>query len=165
MSRMPLSTQLVGLLGWLLVTAVAAAIGAAASMQAGSFYADLVRPDWAPPAQVFSPVWTVLYLLMAVAAWLVWCISGWRSARTALTLYLVQLAFNALWSWLFFGWRMGAAAFAGIVLLWLLIAVTTVAFWRIRPLAGALLLPYLAWVSFAAFLNYSVWQLNPALLG
>lgn len=165
MSRMPLSTQLAGLLGWLLVTAVAAAIGAAASMQAGSFYADLVRPDWAPPAQVFSPVWTVLYLLMAVAAWLVWCISGWRSARTALTLYLVQLAFNALWSWLFFGWRMGAAAFAGIVLLWLLIAVTTVAFWRIRPLAGALLLPYLAWVSFAAFLNYSVWQLNPALLG
>lgn len=165
MSRMPLSTQLVGLLGWLLVTAVAAAIGAAASMQAGSFYADLVRPDWAPPAQVFSPVWTVLYLLMAVAAWLVWRISGWRSARTALTLYLVQLAFNALWSWLFFGWRMGAAAFAGIVLLWLLIAVTTVAFWRIRPLAGALLLPYLAWVSFAAFLNYSVWQLNPALLG
>ena len=165
MSRMPLSTQLAGLLGWLLVTAVAAAIGAAASMQAGSFYADLVRPDWAPPAQVFSPVWTVLYLLMAVAAWLVWRISGWRSARTALTLYLVQLAFNALWSWLFFGWRMGAAAFAGIVLLWLLIAVTTVAFWRIRPLAGALLLPYLAWVSFAAFLNYSVWQLNPALLG
>lgn len=165
MSRMPLSTQLAGLLGWLLVTAVAAAIGAAASMQASSFYADLVRPDWAPPAQVFSPVWTVLYLLMAVAAWLVWRISGWRSARTALTLYLVQLAFNALWSWLFFGWRMGAAAFAGIVLLWLLIAVTTVAFWRIRPLAGALLLPYLAWVSFAAFLNYSVWQLNPALLG
>lgn len=165
MSRMSLSTQLAGLLGWLLVTAVAAAIGAAASMQAGSFYADLVRPDWAPPAQVFSPVWTVLYLLMAVAAWLVWRISGWRSARTALTLYLVQLAFNALWSWLFFGWRMGAAAFAGIVLLWLLIAVTTVAFWRIRPLAGALLLPYLAWVSFAAFLNYSVWQLNPALLG
>lgn len=157
--------QMPGLLGWLLVTAVAAAIGAAASIQAGSFYAGLVRPEWAPPAQLFSPVWTALYLLMALAAWLVWRVGGWRAARVALSLYLLQLALNALWSWLFFGWRLGGWAFADIVLLWLLIVATLVAFWRIRPLAGALLLPYLAWVSFAAFLNYTVWQLNPQMLG
>lgn len=165
MSRLPMKQQMQGLLGWLLVTAVAAAIGAAASIQAGSLYAGLVRPEWAPPAQVFSPVWTALYLLMALAAWLVWRVGGWRAARGALALYLVQLVFNALWNWLFFGWRLGGWAFADIMLLWLLIVAMLVAFWRIRPLAGALLLPYLAWVGFAAFLNYTVWHLNPQVLG
>jgi len=165
MSRLPIKQQMPGLLGWLLVTAVAAAIGGAASMQAGGVYTEMVRPEWAPPGQVFSPVWMVLYALMAIAAWLVWRVDGWRGARTALTLYLVQLVFNALWSWLFFGWRLGGWAFAEILLLWLAIVATLLAFWRIRPLAGALLLPYLAWVSFAAFLNYTVWQLNPQLLG
>ncbi|MGD8265413.1 MAG: tryptophan-rich sensory protein, partial [Chromatiales bacterium] len=79
--------------------------------------------------------------------------------------FLTQLAFNALWSWLFFAWRLGGPAFADILLLWVLILATLVAFWRAERLAGILLLPYLLWVSFAAFLNYAVWQLNPALLG
>lgn len=157
--------QFIGLVAWLAVCFIAAAIGSAASIQAGSFYTQLVRPDWAPPPAIFGPVWTALYALMGVAAWLVWRVGGVRAAGTALSLFLVQLAVNALWSWLFFGWRLGAAAFADIVLLWVLIVATLVAFWRIKPLAGALLIPYLLWVSFAAALNYSAWQLNPGLLG
>lgn len=158
-------TQIIVLVGWLVVSFIAAGIGAAASVHARSFYTELVRPGWAPPSAVFGPVWTVLYTLMGIAAWLVWRAKGLRAARIPLTLFLVQLALNALWSWLFFGWHLGASAFADIVLLWLLIATTLVLFWRVRLLAGVLLVPYLLWVSFAATLCYSVWQLNPQLLG
>jgi tryptophan-rich sensory protein len=157
--------QIVGLVGWLMVSFIAAAIGGAASIQAGPLYTRLVRPDWAPPPSLFGPVWTVLYALMGIAAWLVWKVGGFRTARSALTLFLVQLALNALWSWLFFGWHHGAFAFVDILLLWALIVATLIYFWRIRPLAGALLAPYLLWVSFASALNYSVWQLNPQILG
>ena len=157
--------QVIGFVAWLAICFIAAAIGSAASLQAGSFYTDLARPDWAPPPSVFGPVWSVLYALMAIAAWMVWRVAGFAAARTALVLFLVQLAFNALWSWLFFGWRLGGLAFVDILVLWALILATLVMFWRIRPLAGALLIPYLLWVSFASALNYSVWQLNPQVLG
>jgi benzodiazapine receptor len=157
--------QILGLLAWLVVTFAAAAIGSVASIHAKSFYAQLLRPEWAPPAFVFGPVWTVLYLLMAVSAWLVWRIGGFRGACTALYLYLVQLALSALWSWLFFGWHLGALAFADIILLWVAIFVTMTAFWRKNGLAGGLLVPYLLWVSFALVLNYSIWRLNPMTLG
>lgn len=157
--------QWLGLSGWLLIAFIAAAIGSAASIKAASFYGHLQQPEWAPPASVFGPVWTLLYAMMGVAAWWVWRVDGFRAARVALILFLVQLAVNALWSWLFFGWHLGALAFADIVLLWVLIVATVIAFWRIRPLAGILLLPYLLWVSFAAVLNYTVWQLNPQILG
>jgi tryptophan-rich sensory protein len=157
--------QVVGLVTWLIVSFMAAAIGGAATIQAGPFYTQLLRPDWAPPPEIFGPVWTVLYALMGIAAWLVWRAGGFRAARAALTLFLVQLALNALWSWLFFGWQRGALAFADILLLWALIVATLISFWRVKPLAGALLVPYLLWVSFASALNYSVWQLNPQVLG
>jgi tryptophan-rich sensory protein len=157
--------QLVGFIAWFAICFIAAAIGAVASIRAGSFYVSLERPAWAPPPSVFSPVWTALYASMAIAAWLVWRQGGFHQARTALLLFLAQLAFNAVWSWLFFAWHLGALAFFDILLLWILIATTLIAFWRIRPLAGALLIPYLLWVSFAAALNYSVWQLNPVALG
>ena len=157
--------KILGLLGWLIVSFLAAAIGAAASIQAGSFYTTLIRPDWAPPAGIFGPVWTVLYVLIGLAAWMVWKVNGFRTAKFALTLFVVQLACNALWSWLFFSWHLGGLAFADILLLWILIVITLVSFWRIKALAGALLLPYLVWVTFAAFLNYSVWQLNHQVLG
>jgi tryptophan-rich sensory protein len=161
----PKSKQIVGLVAWLAVTFIAAAIGSIASIKAAAFYTQLARPEWAPPPDLFGPVWTVLYALMGIAAWLVWRVGGFQKARTALTLFLVQLLVNALWSWLFFAWHLGALAFAEIILLWALVAATIVAFWRIRPLAGAFLIPYLLWVSFAATLNYSVWQLNPQVLG
>ena len=157
--------QIAGLIGWLAVSFLASAIGAVATMQAGSFYTQLARPDWAPPPSIFGPVWTVLYALMGIAAWLVWRVGGFRSARVALALFLIQLALNALWSWFFFGWRQGGLAFLNIVLLWLGIVATLAAFYRIRPLAGALLTPYLVWVTFASVLNYSLWQLNPQVLG
>jgi len=95
----------------------------------------------------------------------VWRREGWGGARGALALYLVQLAANALWSWLFFAWRMGAAATVEIVVLWALIAATIAAFWRHDRAAALMLLPYLAWVSFAAALCYSIWRMNPAALG
>ncbi len=157
--------QMAGLAGWLILTFAAAALGGVASAQAGSFYLNLVRPEWAPPGWLFGPVWTALYLMMAIAAWLVWRDHGFRRAGGALTLFVAQLAVNALWTWLFFVWHQGALAFAEILLLWVLLAATIVAFWRLHVLAATLLLPYLAWVSFATALTYAIWQLNPGILG
>jgi translocator protein len=153
------------LAGWLLASFAAAAVGGVASANADGFYQQLARPGWAPPPWLFGPVWSVLYVLMGVAAWLVWRERGFRGARGALVLFGVQLAANALWTWLFFAWRRGALAFAEVLLLWVLVAATLIAFRRVRPLAGALLVPYLLWVSFAAALTFAVWRMNPALLG
>ena len=156
------SSQLLGLLAWLAVSFVAAAIGALASVQAASFYAQLDKPTWAPPAGIFGPVWSLLYALMGVAAWMVWRSPGPR--KQALTLFVVQLAANALWSWLFFGWHQGAAAAVEVLVLLALIAWTLAAFWRASRPAAWLLAPYLLWVGFASLLTWSVWQRNPSLL-
>jgi tryptophan-rich sensory protein len=152
------------LLLWLILVATAGAIGAIASAQAPEFYASLDKPGWAPPAVVFGPVWTLLYVSMGIAAWLVWRERGWARARGALGLFVLQLALNAIWSWLFFRWHLGGLAFADILALLGMIVATLASFARIRRLAGWLLVPYLAWVCFAAALNYSVWQRNPLLL-
>jgi len=154
--------QLVGLLCWLLVVFFAAALGAIASVDAAEFYARLNKPSWSPPAGVFGPVWSVLYLLMGVSAWLVWRSPG--EHRPALVLFGVQLAANALWSWLFFAWHQGALATAEVVILLVLIACTVATFWRTSRLAALLLVPYLLWVSFASLLTWSVWQANHGLL-
>jgi len=158
--------QAIGFAGWLALCIATSAVGAFASKDAGAFYAALARPVWAPPGWLFGPVWSVLFLMMAVAVWLVWRVQPVHPSRSvALGLFVAQLAANALWSWLFFAWHLGAAAFAEVLLLWLLIAGTGVAFWRIKPLAGLLLVPYLLWVTFAAALNWALWRANPALLG
>ena len=157
--------QFMGLIGWFIASFAISAVGAIASIEARNFYAGLVQPEWAPPGWVFGPVWTRLFALMAIAAWLVWRKGGFHAHRIALSLFIIQLLFNALWSWLFFAWRLGGPAFADILLLWGLILATLIAFWHVQRLAGILLVPYLLWVSFAAFLNYALWQLNPALLG
>lgn len=161
----PLVVQLLGLLACLAVSFLAAAVGGVASANAGEFYQELTRPSWAPPAWLFAPVWTFLYVCMGVAAWLVWRERGLAGARAELLLFLAQLVFNALWSWLFFVWRRGELAFAGAVVLALLVAATVVAFWRLGTPAGVLLLPYLMWVVFASALTWAVWQHNPELLG
>lgn len=160
----PVRKQLLGLLGWLALSFAAAALGGFASASAGDFYQQLARPAWAPPGWLFGPMWTLLYTLMGVAAWLVWRERGFAKARAALGLFLIQLAVNALWTWLFFVWRLGAAAFVEILVLWVLILCTLVAFWRVRALAGILLIPYLGWVTLASALTYAVWRGNPALL-
>jgi translocator protein len=160
----PPSRQLSGLVGWLALTGVAAAVGAVSSVDAGSFYAELSRPGWAPPASVFGPVWTLLYIMMGTAVWLVWREPGSDLRQRALVLYVIQLVLNALWSVLFFRERQGGWAFADILALWVLIVATAGAFWGMRRWSAALLVPYLLWVSFAAVLNYSVWRLNPEVL-
>lgn len=156
--------QILGLIGWFFGTFAASVIGAIASVNAGEFYGLLEQPDWAPPAWLFGPVWTTLYGMMAVAAWIVWRVGGFAAQRIALTLFLVQLGLNALWSWLFFTWQLGGLAFAEILVLWGAILASLIAFWRVRVTAGLFLLPYLLWVSFAAFLNFTLWQANPLLL-
>jgi tryptophan-rich sensory protein len=153
------SSQWFGLLGWLVTAFLAAAVGAIASADAASFYAQLSKPAWAPPAWVFGPVWSVLYALMGVAAWLVWRSPG--STRMALALFAAQLVANALWSWLFFAWHRGALAAVEVLFLLALIAATVVAFWRASRLAAVLLVPYLLWVGFAAVLTWAIWQGNP----
>jgi len=147
-----------GLVIWLLVCFAAPALGAWA--QPGEWYASLNKPSWNPPGWIFGPVWTFLYALMAVAAWSVWRRGGWRAQRLPLSLFLTQLTLNALWTPLFFGVHRPDLALVDILLLWLAIVATIVAFGRTNAVAACLLAPYLAWVSFAAFLNFTLWQLN-----
>jgi tryptophan-rich sensory protein len=150
------------LAGFLLASFSAAAIGGF-STAAGvtTWYPTLAKPSWTPPPWLFGPAWTVLYASMGIAAWLVWRrAGGFAGARVALTLFFVQLAVNALWSVFFFGLRNPGLALADIAVLWCAIAATLVAFFRVSPAAGGLLVPYLAWVSFAAALNYAIWRLN-----
>ncbi len=162
MRRRSVVPDLIGLAAWLVLSFAAAAVGALGSRDADIFYQQLVRPGWAPPASVFGPVWSGLYLLMGIAAWLVWRQRGSKETRWPLWLFVLQLLANALWSWLFFRWHNGALAFCEILILWVLVVCTAVAFWRARPLAGVLLLPYVVWVTFAAALCLSIWRLNPA---
>lgn len=157
-------TQALGLLGWLAVVFVAAAVGGVASADAPAFYAQLVLPSWGPPASAFGPVWTALYTLMAVSAWLVWRERRRRPVGNELAVFIGQLAVNAAWSWFFFAWKSGAGAFVAIVLLLGLIIATMVTFYKVRPAAGLLPVPYLAWVCLATALSWTVWRNNPTLL-
>lgn len=148
----------VSLLFW--ISASLAAGVAGSRFMPGEWYAALAKPSWNPPNDVFGPVWTVLYILMGIAAWLVWRRVGFAGARVSLGLFLGQLVLNALWSYLFFGAQRPDLAFVEIAILWGAILATTIGFWRISVAAGILLLPYLAWVSFAGVLNFTLWRLN-----
>jgi tryptophan-rich sensory protein len=155
---MEITKSILGLLGWLGVTFAAAWAGS--RFMPGAWYAALAKPAWNPPNAIFAPVWSVLYGLMAVAAWLVWRRAGFSGAGAALSLFAVQLILNALWSYLFFGRHQPGLAFGDIVVLWVAILSVVLLFWRVDRVAGALLLPYLAWVGFAAYLNFTLWRLN-----
>lgn len=136
----------------LICFAASAAGGLATYPHIGGWYAGLNKPSWTPPQGVFGPVWTVLYAMMAVSAWLVWDrLHG--GAFPALKLFAYQLGLNVLWSILFFALQNPDAAAAEIIILWLLIAATTISFFRIHKWAGYLLVPYWIWVTFAVFLN------------
>lgn len=115
---------------------------------------------WNPPAWVFGPVWTTLYVLLAVAAWLVWMPEDGKSSAVRMMLFGFQLLLNVAWSWIFFRLHQPGWSFAEILLLWLAILATTVAFFRRSKFAGGLMLPYLAWVSFACVLNVTIWRMN-----
>ncbi|MES1147328.1 MAG: TspO/MBR family protein [bacterium] len=133
--------------------------GFATAKEIPRWYARLRKPTWNPPSWVFGPMWMLLYFMMGTAAWIVWRQGGlgvWTAA------YAVQLALNLAWSFIFFKAHRPGAAFAEIILLWVSIAVTTVMFWAVDPIAGVFMVPYLAWVTFAAFLNRKIWRLNLA---
>ncbi len=161
MSKFGLSAQILGFIIWMIIAFLAAAIGAVASVNAADFYMSLDQPGWAPAPSVFAPVWSTLYAMMAMAAWLVWRVGGVAPARNALLLFLLQLVANALWSWLFFVWHQGALAFVETLVLLVLIVATMREFQRHQPVAVLLMMPYLAWVTFASILNLTVWLMNP----
>ena len=153
------------LLSILVLCYAVAALGALSTAPSiPTWYANLNKPSFNPPNYLFAPVWTALYGLMAVAAWLVWRTP--REGSTAsrrldgLMLFALQLILNALWTPIFFSLHKLLAALIVILFLWIAILLTTIRFWQLKPLAGALLLPYLAWVAFAAALNLSILRLN-----
>lgn len=153
--------NLLALLGFLAFTLTVGFVGGQVTTpNIGSWYVHLAKPSFNPPNSVFMPVWTTLYVLMAVAAWRVWRHTGLQSR--ALALWLIQLALNFAWSFIFFGSHAPLAALLELVVLWFAIMVTLVTFGRIDRPAGWLMIPYLAWVSFAGVLNFWIWRLNGA---
>jgi benzodiazapine receptor len=155
-------SSLLKLLACLAVVLAAGGIGSFATTKAiPTWYKGLVKPSFNPPNWLFGPAWTALYLLMAVAAWLVWKQGiGAAGVKLALVVFLVQLILNALWSILFFGLRSPLAGLVNIVALWLAIIATIILFFRVSVPGGVMLLPYIAWVSFAALLNAAILRLN-----
>ena len=153
--------QAAWLIGFIAVCFTAAGLGAAiTATSVGGWYQTLAKPSWSPPDWLFGPVWTALYFLMAVAAWLVWRRGGWTSARGPLGLFGLQLSLNVGWSAIFFGLHSPGFAFLEIVVLWLAIAATATSFRSKSSMAAILLMPYLVWTSFAVVLNLAIWRLN-----
>lgn len=148
----------IALFGWVALSLGAGLFGS--QFTPGAWYEALDRPSWTPPNWLFGPVWTTLYVLMGVAAWRVWRRPEARGRGAALGAFLFQLVLNALWSWIFFGLQMPGAAALEIVVLLAAILMTTVLFWRIDRPSGALLVPYIVWVSYASALNVSIWLRN-----
>ncbi len=158
---MTLLRQAVGLAVSIAVCFAVAGIGSMLTTPSiGGWYATLAKPSWTPPNWLFGPVWSALYLAMAVAAWLVWRRAVLPRARAALALFAMQLVLNVCWSAIFFRAHRPGLAFTEIVLLWILILATTLAFRPLSRAAAWLMAPYLFWVAFAAMLNYSIWRLN-----
>ncbi len=155
---MKITQQIIGLIVCLIASFIPGWFGA--QFAPGEWYTTIAKPAWTPPGYIFGPVWTLLYIMMGVAAWLVWRQAGFSAARTALIVFIIQLILNGLWSLLFFGWHRPGLAFIDIIALWLMIVVTIFAFWRHSTTAGVLLIPYFVWVSFASALNFSIWHLN-----
>jgi tryptophan-rich sensory protein len=151
-------TSIVVFLGFVAACFLAATTGAV--FRPGEWYEQLAKPSWRPPNWLFPPAWAILYFFIALSGWLVWRAAGFSGAALPLTLYSLQLGLNAAWSPIFFGMRRPDLAFGEIVLLWAAIVATLIAFYPIDKMAAWLLVPYLAWVTFAAALNFSVWRLN-----
>lgn len=154
-------TQWFALVVFIALCLGAGGLGAIATTpEIDGWYKTIVKPSWNPPGYVFGPVWTTLYVMMGVAAWLVWKPAGFKGAMLPLILFGVQLVLNVGWSWVFFHFHQPGWAFAEILVLWLAIAATTLVFFKNSKIAGWLMIPYLAWVSFASVLNFAIWQLN-----
>lgn len=153
-------SSFLGLIVSLLVCFGAALIGS--RFLPDEWFRELKKPGWNPPNWLFAPVWTVLYLLMAISAWRIWEVAGFGGAIIPLVLFALQMILNAAWSVLFFGRHRPDLAMANIVVLWFAILATVIAFYSVDQLGATLLIPYLAWVSFASLLNLEIWRMNPA---
>ena len=150
-----------GLLFWLVLCFGVAAVGGRwTATEIPGWYRTLLRPTFAPPNWVFAPVWTLLYALMAIAAWQTWSQVPSPNRTLALSLFVTQLALNLAWSWIFFRNHAIGAALAEVIVLWAVIANTALAFARVSHLAAWMMTPYLAWVTFASVLNTGFWRLN-----
>ena len=134
--------------------------GIATAPEIKGWYATLTKPSWNPPNWIFGPMWTTLFVMMAVSAWLVWKRPGIKLNSLPMILFAIQLVLNSAWSWIFFNLHMIGAAFAELCVLWVAIAVTMYIFFKHSKLAGGLMIPYLAWVTFAGCLNFAIWRLN-----
>lgn len=155
--------SILSLVVWLAICFAIASIGRIAKPDA--WYRGMNKPAWNPPDWMFAPVWAILFIMMAVAASLVWSKRGEAEVGLAIGLFVTQLSLNALWSWLFFGFHRPDFAFFEVIVFWLMILATTIEFWSISPTAGKLMLPYMAWVGFASFLNLVLWRMNRYAVG
>lgn len=150
--------KIIGLVVWILICFLPAIIGS--QFGPGDWYQALNKPEWNPPNWIFGPVWTLLYVLMGISVWIIWKSYGLKTAAIPIAFFIVQLILNALWSWFFFGLENVGLAFVDIIALWTFILITLILFWKLNTWSGVLLIPYIAWVSFATILNYNIWQLN-----
>ena len=126
----------------------------------GEWYTSLNKTSWTPPNSVFGPVWTALYIMMGISAWIVWKNRHYKKAKVSLFLFVFQLILNSLWTYIFFGLHRPGVAFLEISALWFVLLATLIGFWRVKNVAGVLMLPYILWVSFAALLSFAIWRLN-----
>jgi translocator protein len=150
--------QVMSSLLWVALSFIPAVVGS--QFMPDQWYRELQKPSWNPPGYIFGPVWTLLYAFMGVAAWMVWKRSGFAGAKLALLLFIGQLILNGMWTWIFFGLHRPGLALLEILILWVTILATLISFWQKSAAAGWLLMPYLAWVSFATALTFAIWRLN-----
>lgn len=160
---MTIIQSIIGAVVWIALTFGAAWLGSRSMPD--EWYQNLKKPRWNPPNKVFAPVWTVLYLLMAAAAWLIWKNNDFSVAVFPLVLFIVQLLLNAAWTWTFFKLHRPGMALADILVLLMVILAMLALFWVFQPLAGALLLPYVVWVLFATVLTWTIWRMNQPVRG
>jgi len=153
--------QWLALAGYLAACFLVSAVAGYATVQSiPTWYANISKPGFTPPNQVFAPVWTILYALMGIAAWLIWRMPDSPHRTRAIALFWLQLLLNFAWSWIFFYLHLILGAALEIVILWFAILFTTIAYRRVYPLAGWMMIPYLCWVSFASVLNWGIWHAN-----
>ncbi len=154
-------TRWIGFAVFLVICLGAGGLGAIATTpEIDGWYKTVAKPTWNPPNYVFGPVWTTLFAMMAIGAWLVWRRAGFVAVRVPLLLFSVQLILNVSWSWIFFGLHQPGWAFVEIIILWFAIIATMTSFFFYSTVAGSLLIPYLVWVTFAMVLNFAIWRMN-----
>lgn len=149
------------LIGFVILCNLIGALGTLWTASDGDWYKNIIRPSFNPPSWIFGPVWTLLFTLMGISLYLVWVSPNSKIRTIALIIFAIHFVLNVLWSYLFFGLNNPLLAFIEILILLILIIITGIYFYKINKIAGYLFIPYVLWVSFASFLTYTIWRLNP----